>query len=100
VVAPSFADIFFNNCTKVGLLPVILPEDDVRALMAAGSGEVDLEALEVRFDGRTVPFELHPETRRRLLAGLDDIAIALEHDPEISAYEADRERDGPNTLTL
>ena len=52
----------------------MLPEDDVRALMEAGEGEVDLEALEVRFDGRAVPFELDAETRRRLLEGLDDIA--------------------------
>ena len=89
---PSFADIFFSNCTKCGLLPVVLPEEEVRALMQAGEAEVDLEALEVRFDGRAVPFELHAETRRRLLAGLDDIAIALEHDDEISAYEAERER--------
>ena len=62
VVAASFADIFFSNCTKIGLLPVVLPEDEVKALMAAGEGEVDLEALEVRFDGRAVPFEIHAET--------------------------------------
>ena len=58
IVAASFADIFFSNCTKIGLLPVVLPEDEVKALMAAGEGEVDLEALEVRFDGTAVPFEL------------------------------------------
>src|SRR5919206_2352993 len=67
VVAPSFADIFFNNCLKIGLLPVELPEEDVQALMAAGEGEVDLEAREVRFDGRTVPFTLDEDRRRRLL---------------------------------
>jgi 3-isopropylmalate/(R)-2-methylmalate dehydratase small subunit len=100
VVAPSFADIFFNNCTKIGLLPVVIPEEDVRALMRAGEAEVDLEALEVRFDGRAVPFEIHPETRRRLLEGLDDIALALQHEDEIAAYEAEREREGPNTLTI
>ncbi len=54
VIAPSFADIFYSNCTKVGLLPVVLPEDDVRALMAAGEAEVDLDAQVVRFDGREV----------------------------------------------
>ncbi len=97
VVAASFADIFFSNCTKIGLLPVVLPEDEVKALMAAGEAEVDLEALEVRFDGRAVPFELHAETRRRLLAGLDDIGIALQHDDEISGYEAERERRAPPT---
>ena len=100
VVAASFADIFFSNCTKIGLLPVVLPEDEVKALMAAGEAEIDLEALEVRFDGRSVPFELHPETRRRLLEGLDDIGIALQHEDEIREYERERERRGPNTLTL
>ena len=69
IVSASFADIFFSNCTKIGLLPVVLPEEDVRALMAAGEAEVDLEALEVRFEGRAVPFELDPERRRRLLEG-------------------------------
>ena len=103
VVAASFADIFFSNCTKIGLLPVVMPEDEVKALMQAGEAEVDLEALEVRFDGRAVPFELHAEIRRRLLEGLDDIGIALQHDDEISAYEAEREGrqpPQPNTLTL
>ena len=78
----------------------MLPEEEVRALMEAGEAEVDLEALEVRFDGRAVPFELNAETRRRLLAGLDDIAIALEHDAEISAYEARPRAAGPVTTTL
>ena len=100
VVAASFADIFFSNCTKIGLLPVVLPEDEVKALMAAGEGEVDLEALEVRFDGRAVPFELNAETRRRLLEGLDDIALALQHEDEIVEYERERERSGPNTLKI
>ena len=103
IVAPSFSDIFTSNCTKIGLLPVVLPEEEVKALMAAGEGEVDLEALEVRFDGKAVPFEIHPETRRRLLEGLDDIAIALQHEDEIAAYEAEREQrqpPQPSTLAL
>jgi 3-isopropylmalate/(R)-2-methylmalate dehydratase small subunit len=100
VVAASFADIFFSNCTKIGLLPVVLPEDEVKALMAAGEGEVDLEALEVRFDGRAVPFELDAERRRRLLEGLDDIALTLQEEDAIAAYESDRERAGPDTLAL
>jgi 3-isopropylmalate/(R)-2-methylmalate dehydratase small subunit len=99
-VAPSFADIFFNNCTKIGLLPVVLPREDVKALMAAGSGEVDLEAREVRFDGRAVPFEIDDETRHRLLNGLDDIALTLQQSDEIDAYERDRERAGPVTTAL
>jgi len=100
VVSESFADIFFSNCTKIGLLPVRLPGREVRALMEAGEAEVDLEALEVRFAGRAVPFELDPETRHRLLEGLDDIALALQQADAIAAYEADRERLGPVTTAL
>ena len=101
IVASSFADIFFSNCTKIGLLPVVLPEEEVRALMtareaevralmAAGTAEVDLEALEVRFDGRAVPFQLDAERRRRLLEGLDDIAVTLRSGDAIDAFEASR----------
>jgi 3-isopropylmalate/(R)-2-methylmalate dehydratase small subunit len=100
IVAPSFADIFFSNCTKIGLLPVRLPEAEVRALMDAGEGEVDLEALEVRFAGRAVPFELEEDRRRRLLEGLDDIALTLQSEDAIAAYERDRERSGPVTTSL
>ncbi|MEA2310686.1 MAG: 3-isopropylmalate/(R)-2-methylmalate dehydratase small subunit [Solirubrobacteraceae bacterium] len=100
VVAPSFADIFFSNCTKVGLLPVAVPEEDVRALMRAETAEVDLEALELRFDGRAVSFELDDETRHRLLNGLDDIALALQQGDAIERYEAERERNGPDTSAL
>jgi 3-isopropylmalate/(R)-2-methylmalate dehydratase small subunit len=100
VVAASFADIFFSNCTKIGLLPVVLPDDEVHALMEAGSGEIDLEALEVRFAGRGVPFELDPDTRHRLLNGLDDIALTLQQEEAIAAFERDRERPGPATTAL
>src|SRR4051812_9990139 len=100
VVSASFADIFFSNCLKIGLLPVRLPDEDVRALMQAGEAEVDLEALEVRFDGRTVPFEIEEDRRHRLLNGLDDIALTLTQDDAISAYERERERRGPVTTAL
>jgi 3-isopropylmalate/(R)-2-methylmalate dehydratase small subunit len=100
IVSASFADIFFSNCTKIGLLPVVLPEAEVRALMAAGAAEVDLEALEVRFDGRAVPFLLDAERRRRLLEGLDDIALTLQLSDDIAAYEREREREGPFTTAL
>jgi 3-isopropylmalate/(R)-2-methylmalate dehydratase small subunit len=100
IVAPSFADIFFSNCTKIGLLPVVLPEDEVRALMAAGSAEVDLEAREVRFAGRAVPFELDDDIRHRLLNGLDDIALTLQQADAIDEFERDRERAGPVTTAL
>jgi 3-isopropylmalate/(R)-2-methylmalate dehydratase small subunit len=100
IVASSFADIFFSNCTKIGLLPVVLGEEDVQALMKAGEAEVDLEACEVRFDGRAVPFQLDEERRYRLLNGLDDIDLTLQKAGDISAYERERERPGPVTLNL
>jgi 3-isopropylmalate/(R)-2-methylmalate dehydratase small subunit len=100
VVSASFADIFFSNCTKVGLLPVVLPEAEVRALMEAGEAEVDLEALEVRFAGRAVPFSLDEDRRHRLLNGLDDIALTLQQADAIDAYERERERTGPVTTAL
>jgi len=100
IVAPSFGDIFFSNATKIGLLPVVLPEADVRALAAAGEGEVDLDAQEVRFAGRAVPFEIDAEIRHRLLGGLDDIALALQQEDAIAGYERDRERSGPVTTAL
>ena len=100
IVSASFADIFFSNCLKIGLLPVQLPVVDVRALMDAGEAEIDLERLEVRFAGRAVPFHIAEERRHRLLNGLDDIALTLQLDEEISAYERERERRGPVTTAL
>src|SRR5213079_1573872 len=70
VIAPSFADIFRSNCTKIGLLPVELDEPSVRAIAYAGECEVDLEAREVRWAGGSAPFEIDDDTRHRLLNGL------------------------------
>jgi 3-isopropylmalate/(R)-2-methylmalate dehydratase small subunit len=100
IVAPSFADIFFSNCTKIGLLPVVLEEDACGAIAAAGEAEVDLEAQEVRAGGRSYRFELDADTRHRLLGGLDDIALTLQREDAIAAYERDRERTGPTTTAL
>ena len=100
VVAPSFADIFYSNCTKVGLLPVPLPDDDVRALMEAGEAEIDLEAQTVRFDGREAHFDIESGCKNRLLNGLDDIAMTLQSEEAISLYESERERSGPVTTAL
>jgi len=100
LVAPSFADIFYSNCTKIGLLPVPLPEGDVEALMDAVEAEIDLREQVVRFDGREVGFDIHPETKRRLLNGLDDIGVTLQDEPAIGRYEAERQRSGPVTTTL
>jgi 3-isopropylmalate/(R)-2-methylmalate dehydratase small subunit len=95
IVAPSFADIFYSNCTKIGLLPVVLSVEDCRSLARAGAGEVDLEAQEVRFAGEQIPFAIDHEIRHRLLGGLDDIALTLEQDDAIASYERDRESSGP-----
>ncbi len=100
IVAPSFADIFFSNCTKIGLLPVVLAEDEVKAVMAAGEARIDLAAQEVAFDGGTASFDIHPETKRRLLEGLDDIGVTLQVEDAIAAYEGERERSGPVTTSL
>ena len=100
VIAPSFADIFASNCTKIGLLPVALAEADVRAIIAAGECEIDLDAQEVRFGDSVASFEIDPETKHRLFNGLDDIALTLAQDDAISAYEAERERGGPVTTAL
>jgi 3-isopropylmalate/(R)-2-methylmalate dehydratase small subunit len=100
VIAPSFADIFASNCTKIGLLPIALAEDDVRRLMEADEAEVDLEAQEVRFGDTVAHFEIDGEAKHRLLNGLDDIAMTLEQEQAIGAYEARQERSGPVTTAL
>ncbi len=92
IVAPSFADIFESNCVKIGLVPVRLPEDEVRELMTAAKGgrelTVDLEAQEITDpSGRAVPFEFDAFARHSILNGLDEIGRTLEREPEIAAYE-------------
>jgi 3-isopropylmalate/(R)-2-methylmalate dehydratase small subunit len=99
-VAPSFADIFYSNCTKIGLLPVVLPQEDVRAVMAAGNASIDLAAQEVSWAGGSAAFEIDAETRRRLLNGLDDIGVTLQQADAIERYEAERQRAGPVTNSL
>ena len=100
IVAPSFADIFYANSTKIGLLPVPLPVESVRAVMAAGSARVDLEAQTVSWDGGEARFEIDPDTKHRLLNGLDEIGLTLQKEDAIAAYERERERPGPVTTAL
>lgn len=87
VVAPSFADIFRSNCAKIGLLAVELGEDQVNRVAEVGSARIDLEAQSVTVDGDDFGFEIDPETKRRLLEGLDDIGITLQQASDITAYE-------------
>ena len=105
IVAPSFADIFYSNCTKIGLLPIVLDEGHCAALARAGEGLIDLRLQEVRDPGAdgeavTVSFEIDPEIRRRLLNGLDDIGVTLSEEERIAAFESERERSGPVTTAL
>jgi 3-isopropylmalate/(R)-2-methylmalate dehydratase small subunit len=96
ILAPSFADIFRNNCTKVGLLPVELPEPTVRTLLEAVTADptteitVDLSARRVTAPGIDATFEIDDFTRWRLLEGLDDIGLTLRHEDEIAAFERAR----------
>ncbi len=100
IIAPSFADIFRSNCTKIGLLPVVLNADACASIADAGEAQVDLAAQEVRWPGGTASFEIDPEIKHRLLGGLDDIALTLEQGERIEAYEHGRERPGPVTTAL
>ncbi|MGH2857068.1 MAG: 3-isopropylmalate dehydratase small subunit [Solirubrobacteraceae bacterium] len=100
IVAPSFADIFRSNCTKIGLLPVALDADACRAIADAGEAQVDLAAQEVRWPGGAASFEIDPEIKHRLLNGLDDIALTLAQEDSIVVYEGSRERPGPDTGAL
>ena len=96
VIAPSFADIFYNNCGKNGILAIALPIDVCEALAAQAGGsnsvfEIDLETKTVTGpDGETHRFEFDEGRREKLLKGLDDIALTLQAETEISAFEAQR----------
>ena len=98
VVSPRFADIFRNNCAKVGLVTVTLPADAVRRLQEALEADpgveivIDVESRRIRVDaiGLDQEFPLDDFTRYRLLEGLDDVDLTLRHEDAIAAYEARR----------
>ncbi|MBJ7348383.1 MAG: 3-isopropylmalate dehydratase small subunit [Thermoleophilaceae bacterium] len=97
IIAPSFADIFYSNCAKNGMVLVALPEDQVQELAKASEITVDLEAQTVAAGGKSYPFEIDAEIRNRLINGLDDISITLANASAIDQYESTRERQGPDT---
>jgi 3-isopropylmalate/(R)-2-methylmalate dehydratase small subunit len=97
LVAPSFGDIFFTNCTKIGLLPVVLADRDVRHVMAAGSATIDLAAQQVHAGGRAIGFDFDPQTRERLLSGLDEVAVTLSKLERIERFEARADWPAPST---
>ena len=94
VISTSFADIFYNNCFKNGILPIKLPQEEVDKLMgdsrrgANATVTVDLEAQEIRGpDGGMIAFDIDPARKHILLEGLDDIASTLKSDPKITGFE-------------
>ena len=94
VIAPSFADIFYNNCFKNGILPIALPQEDVDKLMedaergANATVTIDLEAQEIRGpDGGVVKFDVDPFRKHCLLNGLDDIGLSLEKVESSDGFE-------------
>ena len=90
IIAPSFADIFYNNCFKNGILPIILSHDIVNDLFAHEGGiVVDLESQSVTTTENTYSFEVDAERKRRLLNGLDDIALTLQYEDEIRHFEVE-----------
>ena len=103
IIAPSYADIFFNNCYKNGLLPIVLPESQVDRLFAAANAfpgfklVVDLEAQTVATPDGAIAckFDVEPFRKHCLLHGLDDIALTLGHAEAIRAFEARRHAEQP-----
>jgi 3-isopropylmalate/(R)-2-methylmalate dehydratase small subunit len=104
ILAPSFADIFRSNCTKIGLLPVELPAESIGALMRAVRDDpatriaVDLEDRTVRAPGVDEAFAIDDYTRWRLMQGLDDIELTLRREADIARYEAARPAWLPTTV--
>ena len=94
VVAPSFADIFYNNCTKIGLLPVRLPENEVARLIDLATTDpqavagIDLKGQTVEAGGKRTGFDIDPFTKFRLLEGLDDIGLTMRNAGAIADFEA------------
>ena len=102
IIAPSFADIFYNNCFKNGILPIILAADVVDELFKQVVAEegytltIDLAAQSIsRPDGVVIGFEIDAFRKHRLLNGLDDIGLTLEHAADIRAYEKQRQQEAP-----
>jgi len=102
VIAPSFADIFYNNCFKNGILPIILPQEEIDKLLddarrgANATITVDLEKQEIRGpDGGCITFDMDPFRKNCLLHGLDDIGLTMQKTAKINAFEAQQRAQQP-----
>ena len=90
IIAPSFADIFYNNCFKNGILPIPLSTEIVDSLFSyAGQISIDLNNQTVKTDINTYTFEVDPERKRRLINGLDDIGLTLQNESQIRSFETE-----------
>jgi 3-isopropylmalate/(R)-2-methylmalate dehydratase small subunit len=88
IIAPSFADIFYNNCFKNGILPIVQDNNVMDELFAfKGEITIDLESQSINANGKTYTFEVDAERKRRLLNGLDDISLTLQYEDEIKSFE-------------
>ena len=88
IIAPSFADIFYNNCFKNGILPITLGKEIISDLMKTNSViEVDLASQTIQYNSKSVSFSIDESRKKTLLEGLDDIAITLQHQDKIALYE-------------
>ena len=88
IIAPSFADIFYNNCFKNGVLPIVLSSEIVDSLFSySGLINIDLEKQIVKIDQNSFEFEVDPERKRRLINGLDDIGLTLQNENQIRIFE-------------
>ena len=99
VIGPSFADIFYNNCFKNGMLPIILDEKKIEELIQYSRRkeniEIDLMKQEIIFGNKRIKFEVDSFKKNCLLNGLDDIAMSLEHSDKISSYEDKNKKNRP-----
>ena len=88
IIAPSFADIFYNNCFKNGILPIVLSHDIVDSLFSySGEIVIDLQDQTVTTERQAFNFDVDPERKRRLLHGLDDIGLTLQYENQIRSFE-------------
>jgi 3-isopropylmalate/(R)-2-methylmalate dehydratase small subunit len=101
VIAPSFSDIFYGNATKNGLLPVVLSQAEAAAVAEAGAARIDVDDQTVTCAAGVFGFEIDAEVKRRVIGGLDDIAVTLQGADAIDAFEASGRADhGPVTTAL
>ena len=99
VISPSFADIFYNNCFKNGMLPIILDEEKIAELIQYSKRkekiEINLQEQEIIFGNKRIKFDIDPYKKKCLLGGLDDIALSLEQSEKILSYEEKVKKDKP-----